>query len=271
MNLNPSRHRSLYQATDLHFRYQLGAQKVTALAGVSARIESGECVGLIGPSGSGKTTLLGLLGLIEPLQEGSLEFNGQPLDRLSEKEKNAIRRHQIGFVFQNFLLFPVLSAFENVEYFLIRQARGWGGTRSTRAERAERVEESLRQVGLWEHRHKRPLEMSGGQRQRVAIARAMAKQPSVILADEPTASLDQATGRQVMEIFSRVNRERGVTVIFSSHDPMAQSFASRQIRLVDGRVLHPDATGRLSSGDDARGLTSARKPALPATGKEGTS
>jgi putative ABC transport system ATP-binding protein len=220
---------SLYEVRDVRFSYQLGDLRAPALNGVTLEIARGDFVCLSGPSGSGKTTLLNLLGLIEPVQEGSVAFAGTSMQSLSERARNRIRRYQIGFVFQTFQLFPVLRADENVEYFLTRQ-------RLSRETRRERVREALDVVGVWEHRHKRPSEMSGGQRQRVAVARALAKHPDVIIADEPTANLDQATGRGVMEVFSRLNVEHGVTLLMSSHDPMVQGFAQRRIQLVDGRV-----------------------------------
>jgi len=222
-------HTSLYEVRDVHFSYRLGELKAPALNGVTLDIARGDFVCLSGPSGSGKTTLLNLLGLIEPVQEGSVALAGRSVQVLTERERNRIRRYQIGFVFQTFQLFPVLRADENVEYFLTRQ-------RLSRKERRERVRSALEAVGIWEHRHKRPSEMSGGQRQRVAVARALAKHPDVIIADEPTANLDQVTGRGVMEVFSELNLERGVTLLMSSHDPMVQDFARRQIRLVDGRI-----------------------------------
>jgi putative ABC transport system ATP-binding protein len=221
--------RSLYEVRSAGFSYKLGNLRVRALDGVELDIERGAFLCLSGPSGSGKTTLLNLLGLIEPVQDGSVAFAGTSVQQLSERERNRIRRYRIGFVFQTFQLFPVLRADENVEYFLTRQ-------RLARDSRRDRVRAALEAVGLWEHRRKRPSEMSGGQRQRVAVARALAKQPDVIIADEPTAHLDQATGRGVMEVLSRLNRERGVTLIMASHDPMVQGFAHGRIRLVDGRI-----------------------------------
>ncbi|MEO5666840.1 MAG: ABC transporter ATP-binding protein, partial [Bdellovibrionota bacterium] len=179
--------------------------------------------------GSGKSTLLNLLGLIESPQEGRLRLFGQDVALLSERDKNAIRRHKIGFIFQSFHLFNVLSAEENVEYFLHRQ-----GVETS--ERKSRVEEALRAVGLWDHRKKRPLQMSGGQRQRVAIARAIAKRSEILIADEPTASLDQNTGREIMDLLAHLNKERGTTVVVSSHDPMVLSYIPKVIRLVDGRL-----------------------------------
>jgi putative ABC transport system ATP-binding protein len=217
----------IYRADDVRFEYRLGTQKVEALRGVSFQLPEGAFVCLMGPSGSGKSTLLNLLGLIEKPQQGNIEMIGRDLARLSETEKDKIRKHELGFVFQSFNLFPVLSAEENVEYFLARQNVG-------ASEREKRVRAALEAVGLWEHRSKKPLEMSGGQRQRVAIARALAKQPRVIIADEPTASLDQRTGAEVMEIFSRLNRETGTAIIVSSHDPMVQSLVQNKLWLKDG-------------------------------------
>jgi ABC-type lipoprotein export system ATPase subunit len=219
----------LYHIRGIQFSYAVGRLNTPALNGIDADIRKGEFVCFSGPSGSGKTTLLNLLGLIENVQEGSIEFGGKQFAALSEIEKNQLRRHRIGFVFQTFQLFPVLRGDENVEYFLARQGL-------PREERRERVRDALDAVGLWEHRQKKPLEMSGGQRQRVAIARALAKHPDVIIADEPTASLDQATGQGVMEVFQRFCRERAVTIIASSHDPMVQQFAHRRLHLVDGRL-----------------------------------
>jgi ABC-type lipoprotein export system ATPase subunit len=221
--------RPLYRVRSVRFSYQLGALRVAALNGIDLDIERADFVCFSGPSGSGKTTLLNLLGLIEPVQDGSVALGGTDLQSLAERERNRVRRYRIGFVFQTFQLFPVLRADENVEYFLTRQ-------RLAREARRERVRAALEAVGLWEHRAKRPSEMSGGQRQRVAVARALAKQPEVIIADEPTAHLDQETGKGVIEVFSRLGRERGVTLIMASHDPMVQGFARRRIRLVDGRI-----------------------------------
>jgi putative ABC transport system ATP-binding protein len=220
---------SLYELSNVTFHYQLGNQRVQALQNVNLSIASGEFVCLRGPSGSGKTTLLNLLGLIEPPQDGTALFEGDNLGTISEKQKNHIRRFRIGFVFQNFHLIPVLRADENVEYFLSRQGL-------PKTQRKARVEAALRSVGLWEHRHKKPLEMSGGQRQRVAIARALAKNPHVIVADEPTASLDSGTGREIMSLLRVMNQEQGVTILVSSHDPMVIDFARRTVELHDGSI-----------------------------------
>lgn len=220
----------IYTARDLHFQYWLDLIPVPALRGVSLEIAQGESVVLSGPSGSGKSTLLSLLGLIEGVQNGSLKFLGEELAVVPEKKKNYIRRHQIGFVFQNFQLFPTLTAEENVEYFLIRQG-------VPTLERKKRVKQALESVGLWDRRKHRPNELSGGQRQRVAVARAAAKRPKVILADEPTASLDQETGGEILEMLDRLRAELGTTLIIASHDPLVLQRAGRVVRLMDGKEV----------------------------------
>jgi ABC-type lipoprotein export system ATPase subunit len=218
---------NLYALKDVRFRYKLGKCEVDALRGVTLEVTEGALLCLKGPSGSGKTTLLNLLGIIEPMQDGALSFEGKELRALSEPERNKLRRFDIGYVFQQFHLIPVLSAEENVEFFLRRH-----GLSAT--ERRARVESALRAVELWDQRRQRPLEMSGGQRQRVAIARALAKRPRVILADEPTASLDQATGKTIMELLLKLHAEANVTVIVSSHDPMVHAIIPTHIALRDG-------------------------------------
>lgn len=219
----------LYRIHDLRFAYDFGTLKTNALNGLSLDIARGDFLCLSGPSGSGKTTLLNLLGLIESVQEGDILFDSTNLKMLSEREKNYVRRYRIGFVFQSFQLFPVLRAHENVEYFLTRQG-------IEPSERKKRTQEALESVGIWDQRNKKPSEMSGGQCQRVAIARAIAKQPEVIIADEPTANLDQANGKGIMEIFARLNTERNITLILASHDPMVQNSSHHQIRLADGKI-----------------------------------
>ena len=220
----------LYAAKGIAFDYRLGTQTVPALAGVDLQLERGGFYCLAGPSGSGKTTLLNLLGMIENVQTGALLFDGTDLAAIGEAEKNRIRRFRLGFVFQTFNLFPVLRAEENVEYFLHRQG-------VPAAERKQRVDDALDAVGLSQHRRKRPAEMSGGQRQRVAIARALAKQPDVIIGDEPTASLDQATGKGIIDTLAELCRNSKVTMILSSHDPMVLARAQHVITLRDGRIV----------------------------------
>jgi putative ABC transport system ATP-binding protein len=219
----------LYQIRNLDFSYPLGKVLVHALRDVSFDIPASRVVCFSGPSGAGKTTLLNILGLIEPIQKGSVIFNQQDLKELSENEKNHLRRYHVGFIFQQFHLLPVLTAEENVEYFLARQGL-------PRDERLRLTKEALESVGLWEHRFKKTLEMSGGQRQRVAIARAIAKRPNVIIADEPTASLDQKTGREIMEILVQLSQKKGVSVVIASHDLMVHSYAEYHYQVLDGQV-----------------------------------
>lgn len=214
----------LYIIQNLQFFYALGKEKIPAIRQLDLKIPSDSLIAISGPSGSGKSTLLNLLGLIEPVQEGSLSFRGEEIREMSEKRKNEIRKHEIGFIFQQFHLMPVLSAEENVRYFLAKQ-------NLPKKEIDARTEEALALVGLWEHRKKKPSELSGGQKQRVAIARALAKKPQVVIADEPTASLDQKTGREIMEILAKMG-----SVILTTHDLMVQSYASIQYHLVDGEL-----------------------------------
>lgn len=226
----------LFEIRSLSFGYQLGSCKVAALQDVNLTVDPGELTCLVGPSGSGKTTLLNVLGLIEPTHSGSVRFLAKDLAHMAETDLNDLRRFQLGFIFQQFHLLPVLNAMENVEYFLLRQ-------RIPSTERARRVRAALEAVGLWEQRLQRPFEMSGGQRQRVAVARAIAKRPRIIIADEPTASLDQDNGRHVMETLSGLRREFGVTVVIASHDSMVHGMVERLIHLRDGRIVHDTATG----------------------------
>lgn len=233
--------KSIYEISNLKFSYRLGKQNVVALQNVQASIPEKQFVCLTGPSGSGKTTLLSLLGLIEPIQDGEIQFAGKKFSTLTESEKNHLRKFDIGFVFQTFQLVPILKADENVEYFLIRQGL-------SQKERSKRVQESLEAVGLWSHRMKKPLEMSGGQRQRVAVARAIAKNPKVIIADEPTANLDQQTGKELMQLFRVLNTEKGISFIVSSHDPMVKTFAHQEIQLKDGKIVAQEKTHAAQTG-----------------------
>jgi ABC-type lipoprotein export system ATPase subunit len=187
-------------------------------------------VTLAGPSGSGKSTLLNLLGLIEPIQSGDLIFQDESISNMTSAQMNHIRRHKIGFIFQLFHLIPVFNAEENVAYFLTRQGL-------TKDEVQTATREALESVGLWEHRRKKPSELSGGQRQRVAIARAIAKMPEVIIGDEPTASLDQATGRGIMQIFEELVKYKNVSIILTTHDPMVRSYAHKNFLIQDGMLV----------------------------------
>jgi len=220
---------SIFSVEDLKFSYSFGTVNIEALQGVSMNLQKGKFYCLSGPSGSGKTTFLNLLGLIEDVQGGDIEFQGKKFKSITEQEKNYIRRNQIGFIFQHFNLFPVLSAEENIEFFLVRQG-------VKKAERKKLVDKALKDVGLWDHRGKRPLEMSGGQRQRVAVARALTKRPLVIIGDEPTASLDQKTGKEIVNLLKNLSDEYGASIILSSHDTMVHEFAEELVILKDGRL-----------------------------------
>ena len=227
----------LYQVKDLNFDYRLGERRIRALSEVCVDIQRGCFTCLAGPSGSGKSTLLNVLGLIEPIQNGEITFDGMELHRLAERQKNSLRKTKLAFIFQSFHLFDVLTAQENVEYFLARQ-------KLSTKEIKLRSEEALTAVGLWEYRTQRPLHMSGGQRQRVAIARAIAKKPTVIIADEPTASLDQNTGRTIMNLLRELNETMGVGIVLSSHDPMVVEYAHEVVHLIDGKILKIEHRGR---------------------------
>lgn len=222
-------HPYLYQLKNVDFHYKLGSCTVEAVKNLNLDIPSRSLTTISGPSGSGKSTLLNLLGLIEPLQSGEIVFRDDPLAKMSPKQMNDIRKYKIGFIFQQFHLIPVFSAEENISYFLERQGLAENEIKKT-------TKEALESVGLWEHRFKKPSEMSGGQRQRVAIARALAKKPEVIIGDEPTANLDQVTGREIMEIFDKLVKEHNVSVVLTTHDAMVQSYANLNLHMQDGRL-----------------------------------
>jgi putative ABC transport system ATP-binding protein len=218
--------------------YQLGAVAVPALKEVSLEIPYHRFSMLIGASGSGKTTLLNLIGCIDAPSRGTVEVCGQNIAALDDDATAAFRARNIGFIFQNFSLIPVLSAYENVEYPLLLI-----GTPA--AERRERTLAMLRAVGLAEQAGQRPNELSGGQKQRVAIARALVKGPQVVLADEPTANLDTATGASIIELMRRVQAESRTTFIFATHDPQLISHADELFVIRDGKIVeHKTEAGR---------------------------
>ncbi len=210
--------------------YRLGETIVHALRGVTLQIDEGEFVAVWGPSGSGKTTLLNLIGAIDEPTSGYLSFNGQEISKLSDNRKSELRTDSIGFVFQNFSLIPVLSALENVMIPL--QIKGIPNAESRR-----RSIERLDQLGLTDFVKHRPDKLSGGQQQRVAIARALVTNPSLIIADEPTANLDSDTARRIIELMRDLNRTEGTTFVFSTHDQRLLGQVDRLIRLEDGRIL----------------------------------
>ena len=206
-----------------------GQTPTHALRGVTLNIEKGEFMALAGPSGSGKTTLLNVIGALDAPTAGSVRVDGHELSGLGRKGLADLRRDRIGFVFQAYNLVPVLTAAENAEYVLQLQGKG-------ASERRAKVKALFEALGLGGYLDTRPLKMSGGQQQRVAVARAIASTPAVVLADEPTANLDQVTGAALMDLMHQLNHERGITFIFSTHDPMVLERADRVVRLVDGKV-----------------------------------
>jgi len=210
--------------------YRVGTREVPALQGVNLKIALGVIVALRGRSGSGKTTLLNCIGGLDRPTHGEVWLNGREISRLSEQKRVALRRHQIGFVFQSHALMPTYSARENVDLML--RLTGMG-----RKERQQRGEAVLKMVGLGKWLDHRPYELSGGQQQRVAIARALAPRPSLILADEPTGELDTATGRQILQLFHHIAKQEGTTVLLASHDLAVDAFADEVYHLQDGRIV----------------------------------
>ncbi len=209
--------------------YRLDTVTVPALSAVSIDIRPGRFTVLCGPSGSGKTTLLNMMGCIDRPDAGEIQVDGQAVQAMTDDALSDFRARRIGFVFQNFNLLPVLTAFENVEYPLVLAA-------VPAAQRKERVRTLLDAVGLADRAGNRPGQLSGGQRQRVAIARALATEPALVLADEPTANLDSQTGAEIIDLMRRLQRERGASFVFSSHDPLVLAQADDVVRIRDGRI-----------------------------------
>lgn len=210
--------------------YQVGEVQVRALRGVDLEIASGSFLSIAGPSGSGKTTLLNLLGALDTPSAGTIEVGGNLIGGMRPKELADFRNTHLGFVFQSFNLIPVLSVTENVMFPL----HLYGVSDS--AERRRRVQQALEDVGIGELATRLPAELSGGQQQRVAIARALVKDPSLVLADEPTANLDSDTSREIITLMRELNQRRGTTFVFSTHDPLVMEAARRLIMLRDGQV-----------------------------------
>ena len=209
--------------------YPLGNQEVVAVDDFSLSIAAGEFSVLAGPSGSGKTTLLNLIGCLDQPTRGELWLDGRNISSSNQKTLSELRLRKIGFIFQSYNLIPVLTAAENAEFTLMLQRVG-------KQERRERVLQLFSKLGLEGLQDRRPSDLSGGQQQRVAIARAMASDPAVILADEPTASLDSHASGELLTLMQRLNEEQGATFVFSSHDPLVMSPARRVVQLQDGHL-----------------------------------
>jgi len=210
--------------------YGEGGIVTRALRGVDLVLMAGEFASMAGPSGSGKTTLLNIIGGLDRPTSGTVKIEGRDITRLSGGVLSRLRRDRIGFVFQSYNLLPVLTALENAEYVLMLQ-------NIDKEERRERVMRVLGEVGLGGMEHRFPRELSGGQQQRVAIARAILPEPALILADEPTANVDSETGGALMNLLRRLNEEKGITFLFSTHDQAVMKRALRLIRLRDGRIV----------------------------------
>jgi len=210
--------------------YQQGKIPITAVNDLSLRIHSGEFAALCGPSGSGKTTILNLIGALDVATSGTVRLEGRNLKQLGRTQLSRIRRDRIGFVFQAYNLVPVLTAFENAEFVLALQ-------NVSRRERHEKVMAILQEVGLGEMAGRRPDELSGGQQQRVAIARAIASEPAIVLADEPTANVDSVTATALLDLMERLNLQKNITFLFSTHDQRVMDRARRIIRLRDGKLI----------------------------------
>jgi len=217
--------------------YQDHGVPVTALKDVDLKIDAGEFVAIVGPSGSGKSTLLNIIGGLDRPTSGRVLVEGKDITTMKSSDLIDLRLHRIGFVFQAYNLIPVLTAKENVEFIMLLQKR-------SHSERSSRAEELLQAVKLSELMDRRPTELSGGQQQRVAVARALASFPAFVLADEPTANLDSESASNLLDIMEQLNREKGMTFIFSTHDSRVVARARRVITLQDGKVVSDILTSK---------------------------
>ncbi len=221
---------TVVKLTDVVKTYVMGENTVYALRGISFEIHQGEFLAIMGPSGSGKSTCMNMIGCLDRPTSGIVEINGKETAKMSEKELAVLRNKTVGFIFQQYHLIPSMTVLENVMLPLKYQ----------RVEKKERIglaKQALEAVGLLERMNHRPHELSGGQKQRVAIARAMITSPKILLADEPTGALDSKTGLQVMELFRKINNEKGTTVIVVTHDPGIGASMKRCIKILDGQIV----------------------------------
>ncbi len=213
--------------------YQMGEVEVEALRGLSLEVYKGEFLSVMGPSGSGKSTAMNMIGCLDVPTSGSIELDGQDISELHESDLAQIRGRKIGFVFQQFNLINNLTAKENI--MLPMTFQGF-----TEKKRRERAEELLKKVGLGARENHRPNELSGGEKQRVATARALANEPEVVLADEPTGNLDSKTGEKIMELFTDLHEEKGITMILVSHERSVAEYAERIEHLKDGKIFRTE-------------------------------
>ncbi len=223
------------EAAGIRKVYDTRGVETLALDGIDLAIHAGEFTALAGPSGSGKTTLLNILGALDAPTGGTVSIEGRDLARLSPAQLSDLRMRKLGFVFQAYNLIPVFTARENVEFVMELQEVSPGS-------RKQRALEVLEEVGLGGLGDKRPLEMSGGEQQRVAVARAIVARPTMVLADEPTANLDSETAARLLELMEQLNRNHGITFLFSTHDPAVMELARRLVRLRDGRIVSDESS-----------------------------
>jgi putative ABC transport system ATP-binding protein len=220
----------MIQLQDIIKSYPMGKRELTVLQGVNLAIQKGEMVAIMGPSGSGKSTLLNLIGLLDKPTSGSYLLEGKEVAHLSGRELAKVRGQKIGFIFQSFNLLPYLSAIDNVEL-----GQEYAGKDNFQAAR-----EALSKVGLEDRIHHRPTELSGGEQQRVAVARALAKDPPIILADEPTGNLDSRSSKEIMSVLSNLHTEQNLTLIMITHDPNIARYCQRIVHIEDGQILSED-------------------------------
>lgn len=220
---------SLITLHELTKTYGHGDAAFQALRGVDLTINKGEFVAVMGPSGSGKSTLMNVLGCLDTPTSGHYLYQGVPVETLNAEQRSLLRRHALGFIFQGFNLLARTSALENVELPLLYRG-------ISKKERRERAEEALVSVGLPTKMRNTPAELSGGQQQRVAIARAVVTQPSTLFADEPTGNLDTTTTAEIMELLTRLNQDRGITVVMVTHEDEVAAYARRTVRVKDGLI-----------------------------------
>ena len=219
----------MIELDSLYKRFTMGEETVTAVDGISMEIEEGDFVSIVGPSGSGKSTLMNIIGMLDTADEGAYRFDGQDVTGLSDDEQTMLRNRSIGFVFQSFHLLPRLTAEENVMVPLL-----YPGVPEKEA--GEKARQLLQKLGLASRTDHLPSQLSGGQQQRTAIARALIGQPKLILADEPTGALDQATGREIISLMKELN-ETGQTIVLITHDMQIAGQAKKIVRIEDGRIV----------------------------------